>query len=59
MGSRFFSKRVPQRTKVRRPRARPKTFKTEDAANAYAKENKISKFTITKLSEAKFRIDTE
>lgn len=59
MGSRFFSKRVPDRTHVRRPRARPKTFKTEDSAKAYAKENKIAKFTITKLSETKFRIDTE
>ena len=47
------------RTKVRRPRARPKTFKTEEAAKEYAKKNKIAKFTIKKLSATKFRVDKE
>lgn len=57
MGSRLFSKRLIQRTPVRRPRARPKTFSTEEKAQAYAKENKLKDFSITRLSDHKFRID--
>ena len=58
MGSRYFSKRIPDRTAVRTERSRPKTFKTEEAAKLYAEKNKISKFVITKL-KTKFRIDKE
>ena len=57
MGSTYFTKRIPTRTAVRRKVNRPKTFKTEESAKAYATENKISNFVITKLSNHKFRID--
>jgi len=57
MGSEYFKKRVPTRTAVRRKVYRPKTFKTEERAKAYAAENKISNFVITRLSDHKFRID--
>ena len=57
MGSRYFSKRIPERTAVRRPRARPKTFKTEEKAKAYAEKKKISDFKITKLNNHKYRVD--
>ena len=57
MGSRYFSKRVPERTAVRRARTRPKTFKTEEKAKAYAKIKDISDYKITKLSTHKFRVD--
>lgn len=36
---------------------RPKTYATEEKAQAAAKEQKLKSFTITKLSSAKFRID--
>ncbi len=57
MGSRYFSKRVPERTYVRRARTRPKTFKTEEKAKQYAEKKKISDFKITMLSTHKFRVD--
>lgn len=59
MGSTLFSKRLPMREQGRRPRSRPKTFKTEEKAVEYAKANKISNYKITKLSDHKFRIDKE
>jgi len=60
MGSTYFSKRVPQREQDRRrPRIRPKTFRTEEKAKVYAEKNKISKYKITRLSGHKFRIDKE
>lgn len=58
MGSILYSKR--HKPRIGRGRAtRPKTFKTEDAAKNYAKENKIEGAKITKLQETKFRVDTE
>ena len=58
MGSRLYTIREPRRAKsmARRPRTRPKTFKTEQAAKTYAEKMKIIKYKITKLKN-KFRID--
>ena len=55
MGSVYFSKRIPERTTVRRPRARPKTFKTEEAAKAWAEKQGIKsyKFVNIKSPESK------
>lgn len=39
MSSIFYSKRLFERKKSRGVRVRPKTFKTEETAKAYAKEN--------------------
>ena len=35
---------------------RPKTFKTEESANAYAKENGIKKFELVNLNPNKIKI---
>ena len=58
MASRLYTIRQPKRDNktIRRPRSRPKTFKTEEAAKAYAEKMKIKDFKITKLKK-KFRID--
>ena len=57
MGSRLYTKRERVRNEPkRRPRTRAKTFKTEEAAKAYAEKMKIKKFKITKLKN-KFRVD--
>ena len=47
--------------KPRRRKARPKTFKSEEAANAYAKANSIAKYSLENMrlasaSEKKVRI---
>ena len=57
MGSTYFHKRIPTRTAVRRPRNRPKTFKTQEKAKEYAEKKKISNYVITELSKHKFRVD--
>ena len=36
--------------------ARPKTFKTEDAAKEYAKKNDIKKFELVALSPTKIKV---
>ncbi|MFC1775111.1 hypothetical protein ACFLZN_02235 [Nanoarchaeota archaeon] len=56
MGSTFYCKRIPTRNPERRPRSRPKTFKTKEAAEKYATEHKIAKYEVEKLSNHKFRI---
>lgn len=46
-----------QRCATGRNRAsRPKTFKTEDAAKAYADKNKIKSYTLEVVSMGKIRI---
>ena len=50
--------------KPRRRKARPKTFKSEEAANAYAKANGIAKYSLENMrldsaSEKKVRIVVE
>ena len=59
MSSRYFSKRIPERTAVRRKRNRPKTFKTKEKAEHYAKEKNIPKYKITQMNKNKFRVDVE
>ncbi|MGM5483125.1 MAG: hypothetical protein ACQESF_06690 [Nanobdellota archaeon] len=55
MGSVFYSKRY--NWKVGRGRKkRPRTFKTEDKAKAYAKEQGLKDINIQKLKEDKYRI---
>lgn len=46
MSSDFYHKRLFEKKRVRGERVRPKTFKTEESAKAYAKENGIEKCTI-------------
>jgi len=49
MSGRLYSKRVPQRTAVRRPRARPKTFKTKELAKAWAEKQGIKKYKLVNI----------
>ena len=49
MGSTQYSKRVPERTAVRRPRSRPKTFKTEEAAKAWAEKQGMKNFKVVNI----------
>ena len=49
MGSVYFSKRIPERTKVRRPRTRPKTFNTEEAAKAWAEKQGIKNYKLKNI----------
>ena len=52
MGSIYYSKRIPERTAVRRARARPKTFKTEEAAKAWAEKQGIKEYKIVNLKSS-------
>lgn len=56
MGSRYYSKRIPERTAVRRPRSRPKTFKTEEAAKAYAEKKELKNYKLVNLKSAESNI---
>jgi hypothetical protein len=49
MGSTYFSKRIPQRTAVRRQRDRVKTFKTEEAAKAWAEKQGIKGYKLVNI----------
>jgi len=50
MGSTFFSKREKYRkTRTRRPRKRPKTFKTEEAAKKWAEKKGIKDYKLVNL----------
>ena len=50
---------VMQGRRGRNRAIRPKTFKTEEAATNYAKENGIAKYSLEHLSETKIRIKEE
>jgi hypothetical protein len=51
MGSRFFSKRYkPETNRMRR--TRQKTFRSEQAAKAYAKENKLPEAGVRQMTYA-------
>ncbi|MBS3098219.1 hypothetical protein J4209_05485 [Candidatus Woesearchaeota archaeon] len=56
MGSRYFSKRTEfknmKMAKQRRPRHRPKSFKTEAAAKKWVEANKITKYTLRNLKSS-------
>jgi hypothetical protein len=56
MGSTQYSKRVPERTYVRRVRKRPKTFKTEEAAKAYAEKKGIKDYNIVNLKSKESKV---
>ncbi|MBR9692172.1 hypothetical protein GOV06_05305 [Candidatus Woesearchaeota archaeon] len=56
MGSIYFSKRIPTRTAVRRERARPKTFKTEEAAKVYAEKKGIKDYKLVNLKSPESKI---
>ena len=53
MGNRYYSKRLRDITKRkdadRRNTSRPKSFKTEEAANKWADVNKIKDYTLRNL----------
>ncbi|MBD3355330.1 hypothetical protein GF361_05080 [Candidatus Woesearchaeota archaeon] len=49
MGSTYFSKRIPERTFKRRPRKRPKTFKTEEAAKRWAEKKGIKDYQLVNI----------
>ena len=49
MGSTHYSKRIPERKSVRRPRNRPKTFKSEEAAKAWAEKKGIASYDLKNL----------
>ncbi|MBW3020980.1 hypothetical protein KY334_06810 [Candidatus Woesearchaeota archaeon] len=47
MASTFYSKRLFEKKRFRGAReSRPKTFRTVESAETYAKENGIKKFTV-------------
>ena len=52
MGSIYYSKRIPERTAVRRKRSRPKTFKTEEAAKAWAEKQGLKKYKLVNLKSS-------
>lgn len=49
MGNRYFSERIPDRTAVRRPRKRPQTFKSEEAAKSWAEKQGIKNYKLVNL----------
>ena len=49
MGSTYFSKRVPFRTVVRSERSRPKTFKSEKAAKAWAEKQGMKDYKLVNM----------
>jgi len=53
MGSTYFHKRIPTRTYVRRPRSRPKTFKTEASAKTWAEKNGVKKYSLVHMNNSK------
>jgi len=52
MASRYFSKRIPDRTAVRTKRSRPKTFKTEESAKAFAEKQGIKDYQLVNLKSS-------
>ena len=58
MSNRLFTNREPKRhlRAIRRPRVRPKTYKTEEKAKEAAEKLGLKDYKITKL-KTKFRID--
>ena len=58
MSNRLYTNREPKRKNktIRRPRSRPKTYKTEEKAKAAAQKLGLKDFKITKLKN-KYRID--
>lgn len=60
MSSRYYSKRLKDKAKKdakrRRPRSRPKSFKTEEAAKKYAESKKMKDYKLKKLSAQKIII---
>ena len=60
MSNRLYSNREPKRQNktIRRPRTRPKTYKTEAKAKEAAEKLGLKDYKITKL-KTKFRIDKQ
>jgi len=56
MGSRQYSKRIPMRTYIRVKVHRPKTFKTEEAAKAWAASKGIKSYELVNLKSTESRI---
>ena len=59
MSTHYYSKRIPQRTAVRRPRSRPRTFNTQAAAQAHAENCGIKNAVITSAKKDRFMIKEE
>ena len=55
MGSTQFSKRIPQRTYIRRKSNRPKSFKTEEAAKVWADKKGIKKYELENMKSPESR----
>ncbi len=53
MSNRYYSNRLREKAEkkalTRRPRSRPKSFKTEEAAKKWAEANKITSYTLKNL----------
>jgi len=53
MSNRYYTIRLKRvaarRARARRKRSRPKSFKTEEAANNWAKDNKIANYELKNL----------
>ena len=49
MGSVYFSKRIPERTAVRRARDRPKTFTSEESAKAWAEKKGLKSYELVNV----------
>jgi hypothetical protein len=61
MGSRYYSKRL----QTKRPKPghkapeKPKSFKTEESAHAWAKKNKVKKYSVVAIADgSKFKVRT-
>jgi len=49
MGSIYYSKRIPTRTKVRVERSRAKTFKSEESAKSWAEKKGLKDYKLVNL----------
>ncbi|MFH1641655.1 MAG: hypothetical protein ABIC04_02030 [Nanoarchaeota archaeon] len=53
MSNRYYSNRLKlieaKKAKTRRPRSRPKSFKSEEAANKWADNNKVKDYSLKNL----------
>jgi len=55
MGSTFYHKRLPERTAVRRPRKRPKTFTSEETAKKYAEKKGLKTYKLENIGTQKHK----
>ncbi|MBW2965425.1 hypothetical protein KY363_08260 [Candidatus Woesearchaeota archaeon] len=60
MGSIYYTKRQSKKRPKRGAKApeKPRAFKSEASANAWAKKQGLKKFTVVQIAEKKFKIRT-